>query len=231
MVAGTEGAGGAVAGLGRRILLVAACIVAGAALLAGTSRLETVPPRQSFAEFPMRFGDWQGQVLPDFDAQILAILGVDEYVNRFYHRSGGQPVAVYVGYYESQRQGDTMHSPLNCLPGAGWLPVQQRRTTIDVEDSRGPRSIEVNNFIIEKGLERQVVIYWYQSHGRVVASEYYGKVYLVLDAVRLNRTDGAMIRVVVPILGSEAGAQQHAEQTGINFTRVLFRQLDRFLPA
>jgi EpsI family protein len=231
MVAGTEGAGGAVAGLGRRILLVAACIVAGAALLAGTSRLETVPPRQSFAEFPMRFGDWQGQVLPDFDAQILAILGVDEYVNRFYHRSGGQPVAVYVGYYESQRQGDTMHSPLNCLPGAGWIPVGQGRATLQVNDGSGARSIEVNDFLIEKGLDRQVVLYWYQGHGRVVASEYWGKVYTVVDALQLNRTDGSIVRIVAPVIGNGADAEQRARSEAVQFVQEIFPHLSRFLPA
>jgi EpsI family protein len=214
-----------------RAIVVAFCLLGGAAVLARSSKGEVVPIRESLVSFPMTLDGWQGQRLPDFEDRIEKVLGVDEYLNAAYVSRGRPSVGLYMGYYASQREGDTMHSPLNCLPGAGWLPVQQRRTTIDVEDSRGPRSIEVNNFIIEKGLERQVVIYWYQSHGRVVASEYYGKVYLVLDAVRLNRTDGAMIRVVVPILGSEAGAQQHAEQAGINFTRVLFRQLDRFLPA
>jgi EpsI family protein len=89
----------------------------------------------------------------------------------------------------------------------------------------------VNNVVIEKGLDRQVVMYWYQSHGRVVASEYWGKIYLVTDAVRYARTDGALVRVVVPIRGSDADANAAAEKTATEFTKTLFTQLDRYLPS
>ncbi len=72
----------------------------------------------------------------------------------------------------------------------------------------------VNRFVIQRGLDKQVVIYWYQSHGRVVASEYWGKIYTVVDAIRLNRTDAAMIRVICPVTGPEAADQARAEQRG-----------------
>jgi EpsI family protein len=140
---------------------------------------------------------------------------------------------LYIGYYESQRQGDTMHSPLNCLPGAGWSPVQNDHLSINVPVSLGTttgareRSIEVNRYIIEKGVDRQVVLYWYQSHGRVVASEYWGKIYMVVDAIRINRTDGALVRVVAPIVTS----QEDAELDAVDFVRVLFPSLERYLPS
>jgi EpsI family protein len=187
--------------------------------------------REPLANLPLALGAWQGEREQDLDQKVLAVLGVNEYLLRSYATIGKPPIGLYVGYYESQRQGDTMHSPLNCLPGAGWLPIKQERISIPVQDSQGPRQIEVNNFIIEKGLDRQIVIYWYQSHGRVIASEYWGKIHMVLDAVRLNRTDGALVRVVVPILSSDPNGEQRAQRQAIEFTKVLFVQLDRFLPA
>jgi EpsI family protein len=208
------------------------CFVGTAAVLARNARSEAVPPRESLAGFPMTLDAWQGQPLPDFDQKILDVLGVDEYVNRNYARAEGPSVSLYVGYYQSQRQGDTMHSPLNCLPGAGWLPARQGRSRLAVTDAQGqPQEIEVNDFVIEKGLDRQVVLYWYQSHGRVVASEYMGKIYTVVDAVRLNRTDGALVRLVSPVRGSGPEAERAAEQAARDFAAVLFTRLGRYLPV
>jgi EpsI family protein len=214
-----------------RAVVVALLLVSGAVVVARASKSEVVPTRQSLAAFPLYLGGWQGQRLADFEPKILAILGVDEYLNAAYYQPGAPGVGVYIGYYQSQREGDTMHSPLNCLPGAGWLPIKQERISIPVQDSQGARQIEVNNFIIEKGLDRQIVIYWYQSHGRVVASEYWGKIHMVLDAVKLNRTDGALVRVVVPISSADPNGEERSQKTAIEFTNVLFAQLDRFLPA
>jgi EpsI family protein len=214
-----------------RAVIVTLCLLSGAVVVARASKSEVVPPRESLATFPLTLTGWQGQRLPDFDAKITAVLGVDEYVNAAYYAPGQPGVGLYIGYYQSQREGDTMHSPLNCLPGAGWLPVKQERTAIQVTDSKGPREIVINDVVIEKGLDRQVVMYWYQSHGRVVASEYWGKIYLVADAVRYARTDGALVRVVVPIRGNEPGADAAAHKTAVEFTKSLFTQLERYLPS
>jgi EpsI family protein len=215
-----------------RAAIVALCLVSGVVVVARSSKSEAVPIRESLSSFPMTLGSWNGRRLQDFDARILGVLGVDEYLNSVYAAPGQPTVGLYIGYYQSQRQGDTMHSPLNCLPGAGWLPVKRERITIPVVmDKRGEQPAEINQIVIEKGLDRQIVLYWYQSHGRVVASEYWGKVHMVLDAVRLNRTDGAMIRVIAPIDGSDGAAEARARDAAVDFARVLFGQLDRFLPA
>jgi EpsI family protein len=139
-------------------------------------------------------------------------------------------VSLYVGYYASQRQGETMHSPLNCLPGAGWLPVERGRAVLPVRSAPdGPmRRIEVNQFVIQKGLDRQAVFYWYQSRDRVIASEYWGKVYTVLDAIRYNRTDAALIRVIVPIAQGETSGTARA--AGVSFVDALFPRLVKHLP-
>jgi EpsI family protein len=121
-----------------------------------------------------------------------------------------------------------MHSPLNCLPGAGWTPVRSDRIALAPSGGAAPQdSVRINRYVIEKGLDRQVVLYWYQSHGRVIASEYWGKIYLVLDALRLNRTDGALVRIMAPVLTSEA----EAERDALEFARTLAPLLGRYLPS
>jgi EpsI family protein len=221
-----------------RALIVSLVLVSGTLVIGRASKSEIVPPRESLSSFPMEISEWRGQTAERFDQQILAVLGVDEYVSRAYSAPTGVNVGLYVGYYQSQREGDTMHSPLNCLPGAGWQPVKQARVTLDVPTRIDPatgrgtaqRSIEVNQFVIQRGLDKQVVIYWYQSHGRVVASEYWGKIYTVVDAIRLNRTDAAMIRVICPVTGGDEASETRAEQAAVAFTRAMFPYLSRHLP-
>ncbi len=215
----------------RRAIIVTVCLLVGTVALLRASKTERVPVRESFANFPSYIAGWEGRSMGAFDPKIIAVLGVDEYINRAYTSPGHNPVGLYVGYYQSQRQGDTMHSPLNCLPGAGWLPISQKRIEINVTDEHGPRTVLVNDFAIEKGLDRQVVLYWYQSHGRVVASEYWGKIYTVVDAVRLNRSDGALVRLVVPIASGTPEAQAVAEASAVAFAQALFPQLGRYLPS
>jgi len=214
-----------------RLLIVTLLLLASAGYVARASHAERVPPRAPLSTIPTRIGAWQGEEGTPFEARILEVLGVDEYVNRFYTSPAGW-VSLYVGFYASQRQGSTIHSPLNCLPGAGWLPVSQERATIQVTDSLGaPQAITVNQFIIQKGLDRQVALYWYQSHGRVVASEYASKAFMVYDAMRTSRTDAAMIRVITPIVGAGAEADGQAVQRSHEFVQQIFPSLGHVLPS
>ena len=210
-----------------RLAVATLCLVMASVLIGRASKSERVPPRASFATFPAALGEWTGREAGALDDRVLRVLGVDDYLNRVYV-SQRRVAGLYIGYYRSQRQGDTIHSPLNCLPGAGWEPVSKERVSIAVEPNR---TIEVNQFVIEKGLDRQVVVYWYQSHGRIVASEYWGKAYLVLDALRLNRTDGAMVRVVAPVNEREPVGEIAAERVAREFTTSLFPLLSRYLPG
>ena len=160
----------------RRALVAVVCVLAASAYLASALRAEPRPIRQPLSELPLAIDGWQGRGEPDFSEDIVSQLGVDEYVVRSYARDDAV-VGLYVGFYASQRQGDTIHSPLNCLPGAGWVPIEQARTVVPVRNTPGgaARNIEVNRFVIEKGLDREVVYYWYQSRDRVVASEYWAR--------------------------------------------------------
>jgi EpsI family protein len=215
----------------RRILLLSAVLLLGVALVATASRTETVPARESLAGFPLTIGEWRGLDEPEFSPDILAVLGVDEYINRVYRTSAGR-VGLYVGFYGTQRQGDTIHSPMNCLPGAGWEPTSKASLEIPVA-SRGAsdRTITVNRYVIEKGLDRHVVLYWYQSHGRVIANEYQSKILMVLDAVRLNRTDAALVRVISPGIGPGGMAEDAASDLTVDFVKKTFPILEKYLPS
>jgi EpsI family protein len=210
----------------RRIAILSVCLLLGAAYVAVASKTERVPPREPLSDFPFLVGDWRGQHAPDFDDEILSVLGVDEYVNRVYTKAGGAPVGLYIGYYQSQRQGDTIHSPMNCLPGSGWEPVSRSYIDIPIGSGSSP-TINVNRYLIRKGLDEQVVLYWYQSHGRAIANEYRSKILMVYDAVRLNRTDAALVRVISPKIGNESDS----ESRGIDFVRAIYPLLGKYIPS
>jgi EpsI family protein len=213
-----------------RVLLVLGFLLVAAVAAARADRIEAVPLRSSFARFPMQLDQWRGAPVPPLDPKVVAVLGADDYLMRTYSAPGGAIVGLYVGYWQSQRQGDTIHSPLNCLPGAGWEPLSQSVVQLPDPRSPGGAALPVNRVVIQKGLERQMVLYWYQSHGRIVASEYWGKLYLVADAMRFNRTDGSIVRVIAPISNHTPEAEATADATARDFAAALLPELDGFLP-
>ena len=204
-----------------RALVAAAIIVAAGIYASGASAPERLPSRETLATTPVSLQAWQGLDVA-LDDDVLAQLGVDDYINRRYIAADAPPVALYVGYYASQKQGDTIHSPQNCLPGAGWRPVSAERTTVDF----GGRTVPVNRFIIQKGLDRQAVFYWYQGRSRVVANEFANKGWLMLDAARLRRTDGGLVRAITPV----ASTPDAAFATLTTFSTALFPHLSSRLP-
>jgi EpsI family protein len=166
---------------------------------------------------------------------VLAILGADDYTIRIYTDRLGHQAALYIGYHASQRQGDSIHSPMNCLPGAGWQPMGSERlplTTVlrDSPESRQATTVTVNKVLIQKGEDRQLALYWYQSHGRIVASEYVAKALLFVDAVRTGRTDAGLVRIVVPIDPQSSRGELEAQNTATSFAAVLMPLLPRHLP-
>jgi exosortase D (VPLPA-CTERM-specific) len=212
--------------LNRRMLAVFGCLVIMAAALGALTRTEAVRPRQPLSTLPKSVGSWRSVDDSPLDEKVLALLRVDEYVNRAYGAPGRPWVSLYVGYYRSQRQGQTMHSPLNCLPGAGWEPVERGRVSVPAPGGGArPGNAEINRLIIQKGLERELVLYWYQAHGRIVASEYWGKIYTVVDAIRLNRSDASMVRVIVPIPSQDASAEAAAERAALDFVTEILPEL------
>jgi EpsI family protein len=215
----------------RRTLILFVCFLISAGIVARADRAEPVPIRQTLDHFPMTLGEWRGFQEAPFSKDILAVLGVDDYLARVYFTPDRAGVGLYIGYYQSQRQGDTMHSPLNCLPGAGWEPVSKSALRLSVDAAPGgpPRDIEINRYLIQKGIDKQLVLYWYQAHDRVVASEYWGKFYLISDAMRMNRTDGSLVRVIAPVTRESSDAA--AETLAVSFVRKMFPQLSSYLPT
>jgi len=216
--------------LGRAFVLFA-CMMVATGVIARASHIEPVPIRASFDKFPMQIGGWKGSDLPPIPPDIMAILRADDYLNRVYVSPGKYGAGLYIGYYRSQRQGDAIHSPLNCLPGAGWEPASQSLLAIPIAGAAAAGTISVNRDVIRKGIDEQLVLYWYQSHGRVVANEYWSKFYLIRDAVRLNRTDAALVRVIVPVPPNLGGAEAKAEEQAVDFVRSIFPKLSDYLPS
>ena len=214
-----------------RIIILCLVMLFTAATISYASRPEIIPNRDLLESLPMWISGWEGRRSPDITQKILDELGVDDYINRVYYRSDSiAPVSLYIGYYQSQRAGDTIHSPMNCMPGSGWNPVRTERISIPVD---GGETIEVNRITISKGEVSQVVLYWYQSQGRVIASEYMGKIYTVLGALQNNRTDAALVRIisqVAPNAPLRAVAEAAAEEAVVEFTKNLFPLLPQYLP-
>lgn len=208
-----------------RLIVIALLLVGTAVYLGAASRPEQLPTRKSLTALPMTLGDWRGQRAPDLAPVTLDVLGVDDYISRIYSLNGQQLLSMYIGYYVSQRRGDTIHSPMNCLPGAGWIPMSASRMTIDVDGA----PVDVNRVLIQKGEERQIALYWYQGRGRSIASEYWSKAFLVWDAATRNRTDGALVRVISPIRPSDPSGTLADERTR-SFVRAIYPRLAEYLP-
>ena len=147
-----------------RAAIVFVLLAATAVASSGARSPEASVARESLERLPQTIGPWHGTDVAPFSDDVIAQLGVDDYVNRRYVGEAGVPVSVYVGYYASQRQGDTIHSPQNCLPGAGWQPIESGVQRVGGPDA----AVDVNRYVIAKGANRQVVLYWYQGRGRIV---------------------------------------------------------------
>jgi EpsI family protein len=159
-----------------------------------------------------------------FEEDVLHMLKVSDYVMRRYVDLAGQSLWLYVGYWETQRKGAQMHSPKHCLPGGGWEPLEARRVVIPL--SGAPGVIEVNRYLIQKDQYQQLVLYWYQSHGQVVASEVEAKIQLVKNAIFHNRTDGALIRIISPVSGNVEETFEHMAA----YVRAMYPLLREFIP-
>jgi EpsI family protein len=197
--------------------------LAGASVgLHSLSHGEPVVLSSPLQNFPVELNGWHGRDVP-LDKEILKVAAVDDHLNRVYRAPDGKLAGLYVGYYKSQQTGDVIHSPKNCLPGSGWQPVTAGHLTIALPNGA---LAPVNLYVIEKGLDRQLVLYWYQSHGRIIASEYSAKFYMVRDAIRLNRTDSALVRIVMPFKQDLQATQERATA----FAQQLLPPLQNFIP-
>jgi EpsI family protein len=206
--------------------VLSSILVLQGSLFYGFSRGEAVAAGRSLDRFPSAVGAWRMIEQGVIEKDVRDVLRADDYLTRQYAISPEQTAGLFVAFFKSQRAGQTPHSPKNCLPGSGWM--WSVSDTILVKIAERDRPIEINRYVVSKGDMKAVVLYWYQSRDRVVASEYKAAAFVAWDAIRQNRTDTALVRVVVPIAGNRADA---ATRSGIEFIQAFFTTLRQFLPA
>ncbi len=187
-------------------------------------RPEAIPNAPQLSDFPTQVHQWMLTEEGLVDTETQKMLNADDLLNRMYS-DGATGVNLFVAAFRSQRNGKAPHSPKNCLPGSGWAPVRSDEYAIDLGSGK---SITVNRYVVAHGDVQSLVMYWYQSRDRVVANEYKAKFWVVADAMRLNRTDTALVRVIVPISNRESDA---ATKIAENFIRDFYGPLRTHLPA
>lgn len=211
----------------RFAVLLIAIVFAGVLVNTWAYLGEAQVDRKQLKDFPEQVGDWR-RARPDqiLDDATLSVLRASDYLLRDYRRADGQSATFYVGYYASQREGASYHSPLNCLPGSGWTLSEPGKTDITRPDGS---TFTANKYVIENGDYKSLMIYWYQGRGRSVASEYWGKVYTVIDSVRLRRSDGALVRVTVP-MGDSGDSEDAALKVATDLSTRAVAALGEFVP-
>jgi exosortase D (VPLPA-CTERM-specific) len=187
--------------------LVLTLVIGAAVLTALSTRSEPQVERKDLGSFPSKLGTWS-QRGSDFrlEASVLSVLRASDLTMREYTSPDMRIANIYIGYYASQKNGSTYHSPQNCLPGAGWVMKDPQVVNISTPDGN---SFEANRYIVENGVYRQVMLYWYQGRGRIEKSEYRDKINTIIDSVTRGRSDGAMVRVMTDT-GSDDGAALEA---------------------
>jgi EpsI family protein len=223
-----------------RFWTILALLLATVFVLQSRGDTDREPSSEPLSRMPETIGTWTARDYP-LDDDTLAVLGKGDFLNRIYtnqqstsslpdgslapQHTFSSPISLFIGYFPTQRTGQTMHSPQNCLPGAGW--TFDSKKYVDIKDVNG-KTFKVGEYLISNGETKQFVIYWYQAHGRSIPNEYVAKLYMVTDAIRTNRTDGAIVRVITQVQPNEP--LEAAEGRAVQFTRQLAPYLPRFIP-
>lgn len=202
-------------------------LIAQAALFYSLSHGEPVPLARSFEQFPTQIGNWTMTEQGVMEDEVKQVLRGDDYLTRTYaDRNLGVAANLFVAFFRTQRTGQAPHSPKNCLPGNGWIQTRSDELPVTVAGRSEP--IVVNRYVVQKGDDKSMVIYWYQSRDRVVASEYKAKFFVIADALRYNRTDTALVRVVVPLVSNR---EDLSTQVAVNFIQTFYPTLRQYLPV
>jgi EpsI family protein len=208
-------------------IILTAVLLTQAGLLYAMSRKEIVPSIPPLSTLPTQFGSWMLAKEGTVEKEVADVLKADDLLDRTYVSSQLNSQAhMFMAFFKSQRTGQSPHSPKNCLPGAGWVQSVSDSLMIPIEGR--PQPIEVNRYVVAKGDQKSLVLYWYQSRDRVVASEYSAKFYVVADAMRYNRTDTALVRVIVPVMNDNV---DEAQRSAVNFIQLSFQPIRQHLPA
>lgn len=195
-------------------------------LYTAVSRAELVPNVKPLADFPRAVAGWTAVEDFPIEPEIQEVLKADDTLNRVYRDPSGNIEAnLFVAFFKTQRDGQSPHSPKNCLPGNGWQPVETGVISIELAGRADP--VAANRYVVSHGGQKALVIYWYQSHNRIIANEYSAKFWLVADSIRYHRSDTALVKIVVPVVNENADA---ATAAGVGFVKAVFPELTNLLP-
>ncbi len=215
-----------------KLIVVTALLTSTLAVLSLRSDEDRVPPHSPLWQLPQIMGAWRSRDIA-LDPEVLQVLGDGQFLNRIYTEPASAttasipagPVGLFIGYFPTQRTGQAIHSPQNCLPGAGWTFLSAH--PIVLKDGNG-HSNDVGEYLITDGTVKQEVLYWYRAHGRSISNEYRAKFYMIADALRYNRTDGALVRVITPLQPGES--EQQAHNRAVKFAGDLAPLLPAYIP-
>lgn len=205
-----------------------ACLILSVVFGAGLihERGQIIPPHPPFNSFPVHIHEWRGEP-SSLDPEVLAGLQLSEYWLADYYTQGSRvPVNFYIAYYDTQRVGSTTHSPSSCIPGGGWRIVSRSVKTVALSDGA---ALDVSRFIIRRAGLSQIVYFWFDERGRNITDTQYAKWYLLVDSIRLHRTDGALIRMVTPI--AEGEKEDEAEKRLTGFLSAAHPLIAAFVPG
>jgi EpsI family protein len=208
-------------------ILTVVLLLQGTAFYATAFRQEKVPPVAPLSAFPEQVGGWRMDQDVKIEQEVLDILKADDTLNRSYVNPAANAAAyLFVAYFKTQRYGQAPHSPKNCLPGSGWESIESYPISIAVPGRSEP--IRSNRYLVAHGDEKSVVLYWYQSHNRIIASEFSAKFWLVADSIQYRRSDSSLVRIVSPVRNGDTDA---ATRAAVEFVQAVFPDLARQLPG
>ena len=210
----------------KRVWILCVVFLAAAVLVQNVSHGKPVPLRRPLSAFPKDIGPWHGGPDETLPENIVRVLGVDDYVSRGYSGPGGT-VHFYASYFATTWGGKGYHSPRNCMPGSGWDVAKLEVVPLEFSMGKQRRTVEVSRMLMQKGSDKQVVLYWYQGRGRIMPTEYSERIYRVLDSLFRQRTDGAFVRIIVPVTN---GQVDRAQETAVAFARRVIPAVSRYLP-
>jgi EpsI family protein len=190
------------------------------------SLAENVHPNKPFSAFPKQFDKWVGTEAR-FDEEIYEKLGVDDSFLGNYYTADHRQVQLYVGFYQSQREGDIIHSPRNCMSGSGWNIIRTSKITLPNPASKSGK-FNAAVLILQNGREKQVALYWFQSRGRFISSEYMQKIYLVIDSITRHRTDGSFVRLIATVKNDN---EETALKNLTDFAKLIIPALNEHIPS
>jgi EpsI family protein len=189
------------------------------------SREPFLPSPPPLSGFPSRLGNWSEVMEERIPDESLAALGPDDFVARIYQSPGASAQAeLFVAYYKTQLRAKNAHDPKVCLPGAGWNTIASRSELVSLK--AGP-SMPVNYYRIKKDREERVVLYWFQTLNGVYTLEQQLKAHRLWDAVFENRTDMALVRLIVPVTSSGTA---EADKSASELAPIVYTQMLPYFP-